>query len=709
MDYTEQVQIDNLDNCRVFIGACSSVIYVRNCKKCSFYTCSKQLRLREVSDSVFHVFTQSQIHIELSQGVRFGPFLGGYTEQKNHFERAGFDVHANMWYDVYDHNDSQKSGSNWSLLAPTEKLYHEAWFPVGECETFIPLNEPSTQATKESGQTGESYGLDHMIADDLKRKNSGNLNQAISEESYASRKANNSMNESTSFSKGLNMETALLVAYSLGKGININVWMSEELYENGNVPVPEFNRKLISLANMVGMNQDEETKQELDLAVSKSSLQNIQNICGVENVKGSGHLTHVNVSLFVKLCQEKMDDFMKKMDTEADESSTSEHQIEKESIHRSSADSSEPQPRNPLKIESNRSDRQISENPTRQSNNFFSDYFAEGDLQPVSASIEKNIFEMTDEEYIQDLKSKRYIYDGNNNSRPQSAPAGRGRLVGDREDIQQFLSPSLTKGFSSVGKVSASQINLPSGGTRSTHFIEATESFDLSGSERVDRNMSNSSDAVSSNNFRDRDDGISPEEDDDEALDRDAAEYLMSRKGRSSSSTRTISSQTAITQKKTKNDAMRQIFTSSSSTSSRKSPTRVSASRNKSLNSSHDKDELANRSESSESVPLLMSKSVSAVSSSLRENNSRSKSAPRRHSFSAPRSREPSRTQQGANEGKRKSTEEKIEDLKDLVEDLVRNTVKKADHYHMIQVPKAYRLFLLFTIELLIVSYITIQ
>lgn len=77
MDTTDQVQIDNLVSCRVFIGACNSTIFIRNCKDCCFFTCSRQLRLFEVHSSVLHTYCQSEIHIELSSDVQFGPFLGG--------------------------------------------------------------------------------------------------------------------------------------------------------------------------------------------------------------------------------------------------------------------------------------------------------------------------------------------------------------------------------------------------------------------------------------------------------------------------------------------------------------------------------------------------------------------------------------------------------------------------------------------------------
>jgi protein XRP2 len=43
MDNCEQVQIDEVKNSRIFIGACASSIFIRNCTNCTFYTSCRQL------------------------------------------------------------------------------------------------------------------------------------------------------------------------------------------------------------------------------------------------------------------------------------------------------------------------------------------------------------------------------------------------------------------------------------------------------------------------------------------------------------------------------------------------------------------------------------------------------------------------------------------------------------------------------------------
>ena len=57
MDHCEQVQIDNVKNSKIFIGACESSIFIRNCENCTFYVACRQLRLREVKNSTFYSFS----------------------------------------------------------------------------------------------------------------------------------------------------------------------------------------------------------------------------------------------------------------------------------------------------------------------------------------------------------------------------------------------------------------------------------------------------------------------------------------------------------------------------------------------------------------------------------------------------------------------------------------------------------------------------
>lgn len=164
MDNCEQVQIDMVKNCRIFIGACASSIFIRNCEKCVFYTCCRQLRLREVVDSTFYIYSMAEVHIEYSNTLRFAPFNGGYPEHARHLAVANLNPAHNLWYDIFDHNDPSKTRANWSLLPEAE--YEEPWFPGGACEPAIPRTKAGSVKREEApAETMQSFSIQQMMAD----------------------------------------------------------------------------------------------------------------------------------------------------------------------------------------------------------------------------------------------------------------------------------------------------------------------------------------------------------------------------------------------------------------------------------------------------------------------------------------------------------------------------------------------------------------
>jgi hypothetical protein len=174
MDNCEQVQIDACSNCRIFIGACTSSIFIRNCENCIFYTCCRQLRLREVTKSTFYIYSMAEVHIEYSNSLLFAPFNGGYPEQSKHLVEASLDPSHNLWYDIFDHNDPGKTGANWGLLPESE--YEAPWFPAGvECAVAIPRTTKGSVSRQPDDSNMQSFSIQQMIADAQKLEASASI------------------------------------------------------------------------------------------------------------------------------------------------------------------------------------------------------------------------------------------------------------------------------------------------------------------------------------------------------------------------------------------------------------------------------------------------------------------------------------------------------------------------------------------------------
>eukprot|EP01034_Spumella_vulgaris_P029471 gene29471-36532_t len=106
----------------------------------------------------------SEVHIEFSNGLLFAPFNGGYPEHAAHLRSANIDNKPNLWYDIYDHNDSAKSKINWGLLPESE--YEEPWFPAGQpCDLAVPRTKAGSVESTPVDSGMQSFSLQQMVAD----------------------------------------------------------------------------------------------------------------------------------------------------------------------------------------------------------------------------------------------------------------------------------------------------------------------------------------------------------------------------------------------------------------------------------------------------------------------------------------------------------------------------------------------------------------
>ena len=153
-DHCDQVQIDQLKTCRVFLGASSESVFVRDCSDCTFYLACKQLRTRDCHNCTFYLYAKTEPIIELSDEICFAPFLGGYPEQAQHMKSANLDPSYNLWWGVFDFNDEFKTLNHWKYLDENER---KPWFPRGGTDQICACPPPGDAAALPS-QTGGNFG-----------------------------------------------------------------------------------------------------------------------------------------------------------------------------------------------------------------------------------------------------------------------------------------------------------------------------------------------------------------------------------------------------------------------------------------------------------------------------------------------------------------------------------------------------------------------
>lgn len=294
MDITDSVQIDNLKFCKVFIGACINSIFIRNCETCIFYTSSRQVRLREVKNSIMCSFTQSTIHIEECHNLKFTPFQGGYKDHQLHLKHANLDSVQNLWYDIFDHNDIEKSNCNFQLLSVED--YNKPWLPDGydtltDINTTMPISTHEMKEELHVNQVGKSFGFDQLIKD--------NANAIPTIDVSSVQRIPRNEREDI---EQLSTELSLLVILAKEKDIDFESKLNSDSID-GLVTVEVFISQLLELTDELSRDNDcdESTKADIQNAISDDSLTSTLRICKVDHAL----LLLFDLKYFFHLCEKK--------------------------------------------------------------------------------------------------------------------------------------------------------------------------------------------------------------------------------------------------------------------------------------------------------------------------------------------------------------------------------------------------------------------
>lgn len=160
LDHCEEVKIDCLENCKIFIGPCCSSVFVRDCKNCEFTIACKQLRTRSCTDCKVHLYAMTDPIIESSTGMIISRYNGAFPKQDEHFKAANLKPLENRWRKIYDFTPSTTDKPNWTL----SDEYTEWAVGGGDNEKDA---KPINPVPKTSG--------DHIKDDDEESNDSGGM------------------------------------------------------------------------------------------------------------------------------------------------------------------------------------------------------------------------------------------------------------------------------------------------------------------------------------------------------------------------------------------------------------------------------------------------------------------------------------------------------------------------------------------------------
>jgi len=232
LDHSDQVQIDDVSDSRVFIAASSESVFIRNCSSCTFTIACKQFRTRDCTNCIFYLYSKTEPAIETSNNIRFAPFNGAYDGHKQAMEAASLNPERNLWFAVYDFNDDKQTGNNWRYLNASEE--DPLWTPLNDgAKTCCPRVKPGAikTQTEQVVQTSEN-----SISKFRKNKTSGiERNHCSTPSTYTT--LSEIMNENSNSNDGIAvpataMQTSTIVGFgSLSAGYSNLEDLFSPIYE----------------------------------------------------------------------------------------------------------------------------------------------------------------------------------------------------------------------------------------------------------------------------------------------------------------------------------------------------------------------------------------------------------------------------------------------------------------------------------------------
>jgi protein XRP2 len=86
MNPLQQCQVDDVENCFIYIGPTQGSVFLRNCKNCVVVVACHQFRTRDCSNLKLGLYCLYQPTFETSTDIEICPFEYEYPELKNQFD-----------------------------------------------------------------------------------------------------------------------------------------------------------------------------------------------------------------------------------------------------------------------------------------------------------------------------------------------------------------------------------------------------------------------------------------------------------------------------------------------------------------------------------------------------------------------------------------------------------------------------------------------
>lgn len=115
--------VDNVVNCKVYVGAVMGSVLIEGAEGCVFVLASHQIRIHNAKTCDFYLRVRSRPIIEDSSGVRFAPYCLNYQGMEEDLAEANLGEETGNWAKVDDFRWLRAVQSpNWSILPEDDRI-----------------------------------------------------------------------------------------------------------------------------------------------------------------------------------------------------------------------------------------------------------------------------------------------------------------------------------------------------------------------------------------------------------------------------------------------------------------------------------------------------------------------------------------------------------------------------------------------------------
>lgn len=155
LDHSSSINIQNCENCFFLLSPCSSSILIINCKKINVISASLHVKLENIINGNFYLYTCTPTDIVSCKNICLGNFFIQYSELPEMFRKSNLNIWDNKWsqYKEYGKNENifyDNEDNKNRIIENFDEIFNECYINYDQYQ-FLPFTY------------GQSINLSHNL------------------------------------------------------------------------------------------------------------------------------------------------------------------------------------------------------------------------------------------------------------------------------------------------------------------------------------------------------------------------------------------------------------------------------------------------------------------------------------------------------------------------------------------------------------------